>query len=463
MNYHVRIAMKLKREEAALLAAAYYGAYIPGSLLIGGPLVKNAGYRLAMVTGLFVLGLGDLFMSLGAARCSLAGMIMGHFVIGLGVSTLERSSNPYVVNCGPRQQATLRILIAQAWAGMGTVIAPFLANAFVFNPNSSGLQPQTDPTHPGKCLAAAEKEGSCGNLGTVITFYRVLAAAIFGLAVTYTIIFFRTTWLPEVEVPASPPISCGWKKWKHPLVSLKHSRVWWGAASNFFNVGCQVTFAQFFLEHMKINACASDKWAAYCMSIAQGAFVVGRFAAAGLVTMPKIFKPRYVLLAFLAGAVATTAAGTAITGGAAIALAVMVMFFEAPSFPMIFESATAGYDGWTATCETIMITSISGGALQPALMGKLVEAVQISKGWWLTAGCFVLVFTYPVATSIIPSFRRAIDKAEVEGKNEESDDMEMQSTSSKQGHSPASSSQHEQNARTYFTGDGHGRWSNVAI
>lgn len=60
---------------------------------------------------------------------------------------------------------------------------------------------------------------------------------------------------------------------------------------------------------MKINACASDRWAANWMSIAQVAFVAGRFSAAGLVAFPQIFKPRFVLLAFLAGAVAFSGAG----------------------------------------------------------------------------------------------------------------------------------------------------------
>ncbi|KAK5025136.1 hypothetical protein LTR13_010573 [Exophiala sideris] len=414
MNYHVKVAMGIGREKAAILAAGYYAAYIPGALLIGGPLVKNCGYRVAMVAGLFGLALGDLFMSVAAQNCTLAGMVAAMFVIGLGVSTLERSANPYAVNCGPRTQATLRILIAQAWAGIGTVVAPFLANAFVFNPDTSTRTPLPDPLRPGKCLMPAEdKNASCANLGSVIVFYRALGGCIFGLMVFIAVIFFRTTWVPEVEVPSSPPVTCGWKKWKHPLFSWRYARIWWGVAANFVNIGCQVTFAQFFIEHMKVNACASDNWAATCMSIAQVAFVIGRFFAAGLVTCPKIFKPRWVLACFIAGAVATTAAGTDVTGKTAITVAVMVMFFEAPSFPMIFEGATASYEEWTPTCETLMIVSISGGALQPPLMAQLVEAVRISNAWWLTAGCFALVFTYPLATNLIPSFKRALDSSEI--------------------------------------------------
>ncbi|KAJ9646079.1 uncharacterized protein PV06_01916 [Exophiala oligosperma] len=413
MNYHVKVAMGISRGQAAGLAAGYYTAYIPGALLIGGPLVKKCGYRVAMVVGLFLLAFGDLMMSFAAGGCSLAGMVVAHFIVGLGVSTLERSANPYAVNCGPRVQAALRILVAQAWAGIGTVVAPFLANAFVFNPDTSSQAPASDPVHPGKCLMPVEnKDTSCSNLSSVITFYRGVAGVIFGLSVIIALLLFRTKMVPEVEVPLPPAVECGWKKWKHPLVSWRYSRVWWGVGANFFNLGCQVTFAQFFIEHMKVNACASDAWAAICMSIAQSAFVVGRFTAAAAVSTPKV-KPRLVLVAFIGGAVAFTAGGTSVTGTAAIALAVLVMFWEAPSFPMIFESATADYEEWTSTCESLMILSISGGAVQPALMGQLVESVGISAGWWLTAGCFLLVFTYPLATNVIPSYRRAVDRAVV--------------------------------------------------
>lgn len=364
-----------------------------------------------MSLGLLVVGLGCMFMSLGAASCGMGGMVGAHFVIGIGVSMLERSANAYAVNCGPRRHATLRILIAQAMAGVGTVIAPFLANAFVFNPDSSGTLPLSDLLHPGKCLPPPAKTGSCAELGSVITFYRGLGAIVMGASLVLASVFFRTTLMPEVSVPVSPPTTCGWKLWQHPLCSMKASRLWWGVLSNFVNLGCQVTFAQFFIEHMKINACVSDRWAANWMSVAQVAFVVGRFSAAGLVAFPRTFKPRYVLLAFMAGAVAFSAAGAGIFGGTAIAIAVMVMFAEAPSFPMIFESATAGFEAWTSTCETLVVLSISGGGILPVAFGKLTDVVGVSKAWGLEAACFLLVATYPLALCIVRSYRQALDRA----------------------------------------------------
>jgi len=410
MNYHIRLEMNLGRGQAALLAAGYYLVYLPGAIYIGGNLVRRLGYRVTMVYGLIMLAVGDIFMSIAAQHRDFAGMVASHFVVGLGVSALERAANPYATNCGPRIFAPLRLLVAQALAGVGTVIAPFLANALIFNPATSMDIPPLDVSHPGRCIKIPETDA--GDLTTVVTFYRGLAGGIFGLAFVMAVVFFRTQLVPEVGQETSPKTDCRWKLWKHPLVSMRYSRLWWGVAANFFNLGCQVAFAQFFIEHMAVSACASNKWAANYMAIAQGVFVVGRFTAAAAVSKPRIFRPRWVLAFFIAGAVAMTGAGTAVTGKLAVGLACMVMFFEAPSFPMIFESATAGFEAWTPTAETLMIGSICGGGVLPALMGQLVEATYITTGWWLVTGCFVLVFTYCLATCMIPSYRQRLDAAE---------------------------------------------------
>ena len=64
-------------------------------------------------------------------------------------------------------------------------------------------------------------------------------------------------------------------------------------------------------------------------------------------------------------------------------------------------------------------------------MGQLVEAVEISKGWWLTAGCFALVSSYTVAINVFPSFRQALDRVKVEG-GDGKVDMEMQAAARKE-------------------------------
>lgn len=440
MNYHIKVAIGVTRTQASLMAFAYYSAYLICPLAVGGPLIKRCGYRFAAVVGLLVLALGDMFMSMGADNLSFGGMCAAHLVVGCGVSILERTANAYAVQIGPRTRANLRILLAQTMAAIGTVVAPLLANATIFDPKESSTRPAADPVHPGRCLMPPPPaKGEAGDLSTVVSFYRWLGLAIAGFAVGLLVFFFRTTFIREPEVESSPELEHSkFKFWKHPLLSKKYFRLWYGVAANFLNLGCQVTVAQFFMEHMRVNSCASAKDSANYMMYAQILFAVGRLVAAGLVqigeipftrrskVLSSIFKPRYVLAVFLACAVAFTGAGIGAGGKLAVACICMVMFWESPSFPMIFESATAGLGAWTSTAESITITSISGGGILPVIMGVLSDHFGVSLSWVLVTSAFGFVFSYTLLCNIVPSFKKAIDAAHVQGHQEPVEDIETE-------------------------------------
>lgn len=425
MNYHIKVAIGVDRAHAAFLAMAYYFAYIPGALLIGGPMVKHAGYRAAAVLGLVLLATGDQVMAFGASKLSLDLMCLAHFVVGLGVSTLERTANAYTVECGPRKRATLRILMAQSCAALGTVIAPPLAAAVIFDPSKSGVLPMPNSNDPTRCLMPPPpSKDKAGELGTVVSFYRYISYGIFALALGLGVLFYRTKWVIEPVVPEGPELEhAKWKVWKHPLVSKKYLRLWLGVGANFCNLGCQVTVAQFFLEHMRVNGCLSDTGAANMMLVAQVLFLFGRLVAAGLIEIPfipclkrwnvvhAIFKARLVLAVFVALATIFTGAGIATAGTSAMACAALIMFFEAPSFPMIFEMASAGLGPWVSAAESMLILSICGGGLVPFVNGKLADQFGVSQAWGLATGLFGMVFSYIVMNSTVPSWRQAVDGA----------------------------------------------------
>lgn len=441
MNYHIKVKMGITRMNSSLLAMAYYFAY-SSVVFLGGPIVKRYGYRHAAVVGLLLLGAGDFLMSTGAKQLSFGFMCFSHFVVGTGVATLERTANAYVVELGVRKRSALRILIGQTWAAIGTVIAPQLANAVIFD-KSGYEKPQSDLLRPGRCLMPPPPApGSAGDLGTVVSFYRYLGAGIFGVTFVLGLLFFRTKLVVEVVVPKSPPTTH--KKlhfWKHPLCSIRYARLWYGVVANFLNLGCQVAVAQFFIEHMRVNACATEREASNWMTLAQGLFVIGRLLAVLFVSLPEwikakwvhaVFKARIVLAVFLTMAVFFTGAGTFAKGNLAIACACLAMFSEGPSFPMIFESASAGVGEYTSSAETLMIMSIMGGGLLPFLMGTLTDKIGVSHSWGLVTGCFAVTLSFSAMCNVIPSFRRALDDANEEGQQQSkaAEDVEMASQSS---------------------------------
>ena len=400
--------------------------------LFAGPVVRRFGYRSAAMVGLSIMAIGDQLMGVGAQKLSLPFMCGAHFFVGVGVATLERCANAYVVECGPRSRATLRILIAQSAAALGTVLAPPIATAAIFDASKGAESPTPDHLSPGRCLMPPPPaRDQAGDLSKVVTFYRFLGLGVLGLVLVLGAIFFRTRLVIEPHVPVSPELEHSKLKfWKHPLASKQYLRLWLGVGGNFLNLGCQVTVAQFFIEHVRVNACQTDIGGSDKMMIAQILFLCGRLVAAGLIELPsffrcslvrKIFESRQVLSVFVALAAVFTGLGIVSKGTMAVGFACLVMFFEAPTFPMIFEAASAGLGEWTPTAESLIILSISGGGIVPIINGQLADQFGVSKSWSLATALFGMVFSYTLLCNVIPSFKHALDAAHEEEEMKPSD------------------------------------------
>jgi FHS family L-fucose permease-like MFS transporter len=198
-------------------------AYLWAPILFSGPVVKKFGYRLAFLLGLTLIAGGSFLFSFAAQKKSFGLLATGMHLSGIGVSTLERAANPYVVNVGPLPSRTTRILFAQSMAGVGTVVAPLVAKVILYD---------------GETVATPE---SVADLTKTITLYRLVGFVTFGVVALFTIIFYRTKVVPEIPVEASPATQHGWRFWKHPVLRMQYSRLWTGVFCNFFNMACQVS------------------------------------------------------------------------------------------------------------------------------------------------------------------------------------------------------------------------------
>jgi FHS family L-fucose permease-like MFS transporter len=174
--------MELLRAMSALLAVAYYAAYPVAVFAIAGPLIKRCGYRFAFITGLVIIGIGNFVMAVVAGK--LVGMVAASFIVGLGVATLERSANLYVVRCGPDGLRATRINFAQSWAGVGTVISPLAAAGSIVGDKSQ-------------------------KLGAIVHVYLTIGCVIIGIASFFVWLFFRTHCMPEVPADGDDDESYG--------------------------------------------------------------------------------------------------------------------------------------------------------------------------------------------------------------------------------------------------------------
>lgn len=90
------------------------------------------------MAGLSIYGVGALLFWPSGARSSFAGFCGSMFVVGCGLATLETAANPYIAVCGPPEYMEVRVNLAQAVQGMGTVLAPVLASKVFFKDVAGG-------------------------------------------------------------------------------------------------------------------------------------------------------------------------------------------------------------------------------------------------------------------------------------------------------------------------------------
>ncbi len=132
LNKHFQNTLGITRARSSGLQAAYFGAYPLASLGHANWLLRHWGYKTVFIWGLFLYGVGALLAWPCLVYQSFGGFCAATFVIGNGLGSLETAANPYLAVCGPPKYSEMRINIAQAFNGVGTVVAPVLASYVFF-------------------------------------------------------------------------------------------------------------------------------------------------------------------------------------------------------------------------------------------------------------------------------------------------------------------------------------------
>lgn len=135
LNKHFQVVLGITRSRSSGLQAAYFGAYPLASLGHANWILRHWGYKACFIWGLCLYGVGSLIAWPCLLYRSFGGFCAAIFVIGNGLGSLETAANPYLAVCGPPKYSEIRINIAQAFNGIGTVVAPVLAS-YVFFKNT---------------------------------------------------------------------------------------------------------------------------------------------------------------------------------------------------------------------------------------------------------------------------------------------------------------------------------------
>lgn len=375
LNKHFQTVLGVTKLQSTGLQVVYFGG---GYLLfspIAAEVMKRKGYKITILMGLTLYSLGAVmfwptahFSTPGNEKASFGGFCACTLVIACGLATLETAANSYAVVIGNPASASARLQFCQSWNGVASFIGPLIASKFFFS-------------------------GSNANNLTNVQFV-YLAVACAGVAVG---VLFPISKLPEVsEEMLSGKVTenlaqdeFGQEIGAGPL--YKQYNMIFAFIAQFCYVGAQVTIASFFINYATENATFTSAQASNMLSYALITFTVGRFIATGLAT---IFASDFIMVVYTCIAIALNAYVCAGHGTAAVAILIVIFFFEAPMYPTIFTLGTANLGRHTRRGAGILVMGVSGGAIFPPIQGAIADSAGTRISYVVPLVGFVYVLGY---------------------------------------------------------------------
>jgi FHS family L-fucose permease-like MFS transporter len=378
---HLKKAFSLSDFQSSFIQVAFFGGYFLAAFPAG-RLMEKIGYKKGILAGLFLCAVGAvLFLPASSSRIY-AFFLFALFVMACGQSFLEVAANPYATILGPAASADRRLNFAQSFNAVGAVLSGLLGRTSIL----TGVE--YAPAQLAAMSAAQVEAYRNAEISTVKGPY-LLVAGIFILVA----VLIQMTHLPEVQ-DALPEA-------EHPASSiemgsvLSHPHLVKGVLAQFFYVGAQVGVASFVIRYTQFSAPGTpEKTAALYLLLHQIGFMAGRFI--GSAVMKKIAAPRLLSIFAAASLVCATVALLA-TGLISVWAVVLIGFFHSIMFPTIFALSIKNLGPLTKRGSSLLVMAILGGAIFPAIMGRISDASSIQTAFVVPLLCYVFILYFGVS------------------------------------------------------------------
>jgi MFS transporter, FHS family, L-fucose permease len=389
-----RTAFALTDFQSSFIQVAFFGGYFLAAFPAG-KIMERIGYKRGILVGLFLCACGALLF-LPASSIGLYGFFLfALFVMACGQSFLEVASNPYVTILGPAQSSERRLNFAQSFNSVGAVLSPLLGQSLIL----TGVEYTSAQL---ALMSAAQVHAYRAEQASSVKLPYLLMAGIF-VAVAAAIFF---THLPDVveehdgaALSADEPISDS---------IFSHRHLVKGVLAQFFYVGAQVGVASFvirFAQHTVPGMTA--RIAAYYLLGHQIGFMTGRFAGSALM---KIVAPARLLSIFAVGCLIAVSVALLANGIVPVWAVVLIGFFHSIMFPTIFALGIKNLGPLTKRGSSMMVMAIIGGAVFPAIMGRISDVTNIQTAFVIPLVCYVYILYFALA-GYKPSGGRRLEAA----------------------------------------------------
>jgi FHS family L-fucose permease-like MFS transporter len=349
---YLKEIFKLDYGKAALVQFCFFGAYgltsIPASRLI-----DRVGHQKGMILGFIITAIGCLLFYPAVSAHSYNLFLLSLFILASGIVFLQVTANPYVTLLGPKETASSRLTMVQAFNSFGTFLAPFFGSYFILR--------NIDKTK---------------DAGGVLSPYLIIAITLVIIAVV----------LSRLHLPIKTQKETVTGPWKDVL---KDTSLLWGIMGIFLYVGAEVAIGSFLVNYVMHLTPMPETEAATMVAIYWGGAMVGRFL--GIFTL-NLFPPGKVLSVHALLAIALILISTNSTGLISVYAMIMVGLCNSIMFPTIF---TFGIRDLNAGDEQkgsgLLATAILGGAFIPVLTGEMVDHWGFRVAFLLPVFCYAYI------------------------------------------------------------------------
>ena len=385
--------LELSNSQAAWVQMAFYGGYfcmaIPAALFM-----RKYSYKVGILIGLALYAIGALLFYPAAITEQFWFFCLGLYVLTFGLAFLETAANPYALAMGPKQTATQRLNLAQAFNPIGLILGLFVAQQYVLK------KLQSDDIIDFSALDEASK--------TLIKTTDLMVIrdpyVILGLVIIAVFVLFLVSKMPNIKEEGSNENVK--KTFKRLLKNKIYSK---GVFAQIMYVGAQIMCWTYIYQYAEGMGMESVTAGYYQMA----AFVLFTFGRAVGTLLLRFINSGRLLMVFAIFATISTLGVIFIGNNIGLYCLVGVSFFMSLMFPTIYGIALGGLtEDESKIGSAGLVMAIVGGALMPKLQGMLIDlggygvnditilgVSEVNFSFILPALCFVYITLFGLKTS----------------------------------------------------------------
>ena len=347
--------LELSNSQAAWVQMAFYGGYfcmaLPAAMFM-----RKYSYKTCILIGLGLYATGALLFYPAALSEKFWFFCLGLYILTFGLAFLETAANPYALALGPKETATQRLNLAQAFNPVGLILGLLVAQQFVLKKlKSDDIADFSSLDEASKILIKTS------DLLVIRDPYVILGLVLIGVFILFAIIK-----MPQSkDENAMPDIS-------NTFSALAKDRNYvLGLLAQILYVGAQImcwTYIYQYAEGIGMDSVS----AGYYQMVAFVLFTVGRAIGTYLLRFMNSGK---LLMYFALFAMVFVLGTIFLNSTTGLYSLVGVSFCMSLMFPTIYGIALGNLtEEQSKVGSAGLVMAIVGGALLPKLQGNIIDA-----------------------------------------------------------------------------------------